>query len=85
MIVLYCSVVSVGGDGTCTEIVHGLMERQQQEVTDSAHPAFGVTPSSLPLRIGIIPAGSTNTIVWSLQGCSDPRTAALHVIIGLYL
>ncbi|XP_024530898.1 ceramide kinase isoform X2 [Selaginella moellendorffii] len=34
------------------------------------------------LRFGIIPAGSTDTIVVSTTGTRDPVTAALHIILG---
>ncbi|CAI7748299.1 unnamed protein product, partial [Closterium sp. NIES-53] len=34
------------------------------------------------LRIGIIPAGSTDCIIMSVTGSRDPTTAALHVVLG---
>jgi ceramide kinase len=34
------------------------------------------------LRIGIIPAGSTDTVVISTTGARDPSTSALHIILG---
>ncbi|KAL3686138.1 hypothetical protein R1sor_004160 [Riccia sorocarpa] len=38
--------------------------------------------SNAPLRIGIIPAGSTDTVVISTTGSRDPVTAALHILLG---
>ncbi|CAM6089143.1 unnamed protein product [Calypogeia fissa] len=37
---------------------------------------------SVQLRIGIIPAGSTDTVAVSTTGSRDPITAALHIILG---
>lgn len=55
----------IGGDGTFHEVVDGLMHREQ--------------PISLPL--GIIPAGTGNTIAEHL-GCKDPFDAARKIITG---
>lgn len=33
-------------------------------------------------RVGLIPGGSTNTIVYSLHGTLDPGTAAMHIVLG---
>lgn len=33
-------------------------------------------------RVGLIPGGSTNTIVYSLHGTLDPGTAATHIVLG---
>ncbi|KAL2611176.1 hypothetical protein R1flu_022868 [Riccia fluitans] len=38
--------------------------------------------SNAPLRIGIIPAGSTDTVVISTTGSRDPVTASLHILLG---
>ncbi|XP_019944532.2 ceramide kinase [Paralichthys olivaceus] len=74
-------VVSVGGDGMFSEILHGLIGRTQQESglceTDPA-----VTLQPCPLHIGIIPAGSTDCVCYATVGVIDPVTSALHIIIG---
>ncbi|XP_075993109.1 ceramide kinase-like isoform X2 [Genypterus blacodes] len=77
----YDGVVCVGGDGMFSEIVHGLIWRTQMD--------GGVNPNSpdqtlLPcsLRIGIIPAGSTDCICFTTVGTNDPVTSALHIIVG---
>ena len=38
-----------------------------------------VTPR---LKLGIIPAGSSNSVVQSAQGSADVVTAALHIALG---
>lgn len=45
-------------------------------------PDFGLTIGKRKLRIGIIPAGSTDTIVMSTTGSRDHVTAALHIVLG---
>lgn len=57
---LNSSVVSVGGDGMFSEILHGLIGRTQQEAGVCENdPSAALQPCSL--HIGIIPAGS-NTV-----------------------
>ena len=34
------------------------------------------------LRIGIIPAGSTDAVVFGTTGFNDPVTSALQIIVG---
>uniref|UniRef100_UPI00358DE2B9 ceramide kinase isoform X2 n=1 Tax=Myxine glutinosa TaxID=7769 RepID=UPI00358DE2B9 len=70
-------ILSVGGDGTFSEIMHGVIEKAQDhvgEMKDQLKPAN--------LRLGIIPAGSTDCVCFTTMGTNDPVTAALHVVIG---
>ncbi|XP_042266742.1 ceramide kinase-like isoform X2 [Thunnus albacares] len=74
-------VVCVGGDGMFSEIIHGLIWRTQMD--------GGIDPNCLDetllpcsLRIGIIPAGSTDCICFATVGTNDPVTSALHIIVG---
>ncbi len=55
----------IGGDGTVHEVANGLMQRQE--------------PTSVPL--GIIPAGTGNTLAEHLQ-CIDPVDAARRIVAG---
>ena len=55
----------VGGDGTIHEVVGGLMRRAD--------------PAAVPL--GIIPAGTGNTVLEQL-GCTDPLQAAQRIVAG---
>ncbi len=54
-----------GGDGTIHEVVDGLMQRAK--------------PASVPL--GVIPAGSGNTVHQHLE-CTDPLEAARRIVAG---
>nr|XP_020457180.1 ceramide kinase [Monopterus albus] len=77
----YDGVVCVGGDGMFSEILHGLVTRVQTDHgVDQNQPDAELVPCSL--RIGIIPAGSTDCICFATVGVNDPVTSALHIIIG---
>ncbi|CAN9499022.1 unnamed protein product [Ophioblennius macclurei] len=74
-------VVCVGGDGMFSEIIHGLIWRTQVDGgVDANCPEETLSPCSL--RIGIIPAGSTDCICFATVGTNDPVTSALHIIVG---
>ncbi|XP_054480699.1 ceramide kinase [Anoplopoma fimbria] len=77
----YDGVVCVGGDGMFSEILHGLVTRiQKHNGVDQNRPDADLVPCSL--RIGIIPAGSTDCICFATVGTNDPVTSALHIIVG---
>lgn len=77
----YDGVVCVGGDGMFSEILHGLVNRiQTDNGVDQNPPDAELVPCSL--RIGIIPAGSTDCICFATVGTNDPVTSALHIIVG---
>ncbi|KAG7497335.1 ceramide kinase [Solea senegalensis] len=77
----YDGVVCVGGDGMFSEVLHGLVTRTQADRgVDQSDPDAELVPCDL--RIGIIPAGSTDCICFATVGTIDPVTSALHVIVG---
>ncbi|XP_056133646.1 ceramide kinase [Lampris incognitus] len=77
----YDGVVCVGGDGMFSEILHGLVARTQTDHgVDQNQSDVDLVPCSL--RIGIIPAGSTDCICYATVGINDPVTSALHIIVG---
>uniref|UniRef100_A0A250YFV0 Ceramide kinase n=2 Tax=Castor canadensis TaxID=51338 RepID=A0A250YFV0_CASCN len=64
-----------------SEVLHGLIGRTQRSAgIDQNHPRAVLVPS--PLRIGIIPAGSTDCVCYSTVGTNDAETSALHIIVG---
>lgn len=77
----YDGVVCVGGDGMFSEIVHGLISRTQADSgVDQNCPEESLVPCDI--RIGIIPAGSTDCICYATVGANDPVTSALHIVVG---
>jgi diacylglycerol kinase family enzyme len=62
-------IICVGGDGIINEVLNGLLTR--------SNPKEGV---SIP--IGIVPAGSDNSLVWTVLGVRDPISAALSIVKG---
>ncbi|KAM9327512.1 ceramide kinase [Pholidichthys leucotaenia] len=77
----YDGVVCVGGDGMFSEVLHGLVTRTQTDHhLNYNQPDAELVPCSL--RIGIIPAGSTDCVCFATVGTNDPITSALHIIVG---
>ena len=75
------SIIAVGGDGVFNEILNGLlMQTQQQSGVNTRRSRFvPVTPT---VRLGIIPAGCTNSIARSVLGCKCPMVAAAQIMLG---
>lgn len=74
-------LICVGGDGMFAELCHGLLLRTTIEANVDIDDPNGnlVQPN---LRIGIIPAGSTDAVVFGTTGLNDPVTSALQIIVG---
>jgi YegS/Rv2252/BmrU family lipid kinase len=62
----YAGLCLIGGDGTVHEVVNGLLQREM--------------PPVVPL--GIIPAGTGNTVHQHLHGQVGPQEAALQILTG---
>ncbi|XP_075685653.1 ceramide kinase-like protein isoform X3 [Rhinoderma darwinii] len=76
----YDGIVCVGGDGSLSEVVHGLLLRAQMDAGKTINGS--ISPARAPLPLGIIPAGTTNVLAYSLHGIRHSVTAALHIIMG---
>ncbi|XP_043943199.1 ceramide kinase [Protopterus annectens] len=78
---MYDGIVSVGGDGMFSEIMHGVIGRTQKNLgIDQNDSKSELAPCNI--RIGIIPAGSTDCVCYATVGVVDPVTSALHIIVG---
>ncbi|KAK6177295.1 hypothetical protein SNE40_015422 [Patella caerulea] len=73
-------VISVGGDGTFSEILNGLLDRSMKDAGIAQTPLSD--PVSPKLPVGIIPAGSTDSIVYTTEGINDPVTCAVNIVLG---
>lgn len=63
------------------ELCHGLLLRTAHEAKlNIDDPQVQIVRPDL--RIGIIPAGSTDAVVFNTTGMNDPVTSALQIILG---
>ncbi|KAL3829816.1 hypothetical protein ACJIZ3_018618 [Penstemon smallii] len=62
-------IICVGGDGIINEVLNGLLSRDNQK-------------EAISIPIGIIPAGSDNSLVWTVLGVRDPLSAAIAIVKG---
>ena len=67
--------MQVGGDGLFQEAVNGLVQLRASCQGRAAEQAAA-------LRLGHIPAGSTDAVAFSIHGTRDATTAALHIVTG---
>lgn len=67
-------IVAVGGDGLFHEIVNAILEmRSSEEDIDRV---------ARKIRVGHIPAGSTDAVACTLNGTRSAFTAAMHIVLG---
>ncbi|KER19888.1 hypothetical protein T265_11452 [Opisthorchis viverrini] len=80
----YDGVICVGGDGFLAEAVQGVLlcERIKANLPLHSEHRPGTVEVPSAMRLGIIPAGSTDTVVFSTQGTNDVLSSILHIIIG---
>ena len=64
----------MGGDGLFQEIMNGLLDLRAQGGDMAAAAAC--------MRLGHIPAGSTDAVAYSINGTRSQLTAALHIALG---
>ncbi|XP_039018369.1 sphingoid long-chain bases kinase 1-like [Hibiscus syriacus] len=62
-------IICVGGDGIINEALNSLLSRENQK-------------EGISIPIGIIPAGSDNSLVWTVLGVRDPVSAAISIVKG---
>ena len=85
---MYDGVIAVGGDGMFNEIMNGVLIAAQNKNSislDGEPKALENEPiryDSAAIKIGLIPAGSTNCLSYVSQGNDDPYSSTLQVICG---
>jgi ceramide kinase len=77
----YDGLVSVGGDGMFSELCHSLLLKTAQQAGLNIDDS-NVHLKRPNLRLGVIPAGSTDAVAFGTTGHNDPITNALQIIVG---
>ncbi|XP_030310308.1 ceramide kinase-like protein [Calypte anna] len=73
-------VVCVGGDGSVSEVAHGLLLKAQIDAGKDTD--YIRAPVRAPVPLGVIPAGTSNILAHTLYGIKHAVTAALHIVMG---
>ncbi|KAF5281153.1 hypothetical protein FQA39_LY17885 [Lamprigera yunnana] len=76
------AVSCIGGDGTSSELLNGLILRECQlrNVNPDKRSVKLLQPK---ITVGLIPGGSTDATVYGVHGTTDVTTAVLHIIMGI--
>ena len=82
LLCFYDRIVIIGGDGSLTEAVTGLLLREANSTGLNINDVDLVWPSPR-IRIGIVPAGTGQGMVKIATGSNDVTTAVLHIITGV--
>lgn len=84
----YDGIIAVGGDGMANEIINGVLiakQKQNNEFLDGDPQSLLHKPMNYvkaDIKIGLIPAGSTNCLSYVSQGVDDAETSTLQIICG---
>ena len=63
------------------QVFNGLIARTARDNKLDVNERKGSFPQA-DIRVGLIPAGSTDCVAMCLHGNNDPVTAALHIALG---
>lgn len=74
-------LITVGGDGMFSEMCHSLLLKAVKQFELNINDS-NISLRRPNLRIGIIPAGSTDAVVFGTTGHNDPVTSVLQIIVG---
>lgn len=76
-------IACCGGDGTFSELFNGLIYRDILSQHSNDPSKVDVNNIPRPAKpLGIIPAGSTDTISYCLHGTTDIKTCIIHIALG---
>lgn len=79
----YDGIIISGGDGTFSELFNGLIYREV--LNGHSNEPSKVDVNNIPRLskpLGIIPAGSTDTVAYCLHGTTDIKTCIIHIVLG---
>lgn len=76
-------IACCGGDGTFSELFNGLIYRDILSEHSDDPSKVDIDNIPRPKKpLGIIPAGSTDTISYCLHGTTDIKTCIIHIALG---
>lgn len=76
-------IACCGGDGTFSELFNGLIYRDILIKHSDEPSKIDINNIPRPTKpLGIIPAGSTDTIAYCLHGTTDIKTCIIHIVLG---
>ena len=76
----YDAIVGVGGDGLFNEILDGFLRRTKDKLDDA-----NVELKKSKVKLGIIPAGSTDAIAICTSGFRNPIHSTLSILLGYHV
>lgn len=74
-------IVCVGGDGMFGEVLNGVLIRVQRE-NRIDYGSVESIPKRPTLKLGVIPAGSTDAIVYATCGSKNPTNSIISILLG---
>lgn len=74
-------IVCVGGDGMFGEVLNGVLVRTQRE-NQIDYSSVDCVPKKPAIKLGVIPAGSTDAVVYATCGNKNPTNSIISILLG---
>lgn len=76
-------IITCGGDGTFSELFNGIIYKEITKINPDDPLRIDMSCIPKPSKpLGIIPAGSTDSIAYCLHGTTDIKTCIIHIVLG---
>lgn len=76
-------IITCGGDGTFSELFNGIIYKEMLKINPDNPLKIDMNSIPKPNKpLGIIPAGSTDSVAYCLHGTSDIKTCIIHIVLG---
>lgn len=80
---LYDGIITCGGDGTFSELFNGIIYKDILKTNPNEPLMTDLNNIPKPSKtLGIIPAGSTDSIAYCLHGTADIKTCIIQIVLG---
>nr|XP_046919718.1 ceramide kinase-like [Dermatophagoides farinae] len=77
----YDGIICIGGDGMFGEVLNGVLIRTQRE-NQINYGNIDAMLKKPALKLGIVPAGSTDAVVYATCGHKDPIHSIISIVLG---